>query len=269
MKTIKLFKDSLSYPSKDVDKLLTLGVLFFFDAIISLLPSLTTALGYGVLTQILYFISNIIGIFIVLIAIGYLISIIKGTINENVDIPSIRIIKNLSDGIKVFIISIAYYLIPAIIVLIVAYLIGAYNIISQIFASFFYFGIETSIPSYFMVETIPNIVIIPIIAIILFIIFTLFLVIAIARFADSGNIKDGLNFKLVFSDIVKISWRKYILLLVILFFILLFILFVGFIISIIPFLGMIILFLVILPFMTIFYGRSIGLIYKKSKIRNF
>jgi hypothetical protein len=268
MKTIELFKDSLSYSSKDVDKLLTLGVLFFFDAIISLLPSLTTALGYDLLTQILYFISNIIGIFIVLIAIGYLVSIIKGTIDGNVDIPLIRIIKNLSDGIKVFIISIAYYLIPAIVVLIVSYLIGVYNIISQIFVSFFYFGIEASIPSYSMVENIPNFVIISIIATILLIISTLFLVIAIARFADSGNIKDGLNFKLVFSDIVKISWGKYILLLLILFFILFFILFVGFIISIIPFLGMIILFLVILPFIVIFYGRSIGLVYKKSKIRN-
>ena len=59
----------------------------------------------------------------------------------------------------------------------------------------FYFGIETSIPSYFMVKSHSNIVIIPIIAIIFCLLYLhCFWFIAIARFASSGNIKDGLNF---------------------------------------------------------------------------
>jgi len=266
MSIIELFKDSLSYPTKDIDKLLTLGVLFLFEGILSLLPSLTAALNQEFLTQILYFISNIVGILVIFISFGYIVSIIKYTIYRNVDIPSLEIIKNFSNGTKVFLIFIVYYIIPLVITLLFAYILGAFDIILELIRSFFYFSPEISFYSYSMVLNIPNIVLLPIVAIILSIVSTLFFVIAVARFADFGSIKHALNFKAVILDIEKILWINYIVLSIILAVILMVILFFTLIISIVPFFGFILLFLVILPFLSIFYGRTVGLIYKKSKI---
>lgn len=266
MTVIRLFQDSLSYPINDIDKLLTLGVLFFFDAIFSLLPSITIALSQDFLTPILYFISNLIGFIIFIIAIGYITFIIKDTVDNKLDFPHLNLIKNFSKGIKVFFISIIYYIVPIVITILFSYIIGAYAIISEIITSFFSFGYETSIPTYSMVLSVHNIILVPIVAVILFIISTIFLIIAISRFSYYGDMKFALDLKAVIYDIGNITWKYYLISLIILCVILILILSIVIVIAVIPFFGFIILFLIILPFITIFWGRSVGLIYRKSKI---
>ncbi|RBQ22389.1 hypothetical protein ALNOE001_21360 [Candidatus Methanobinarius endosymbioticus] len=280
----EMFHDSLSYPIKDIDKLLTLGVLFFFDAILSLLPSITVALNQTIATQILYFLSNIVGIIIMIIAGGYLLSIIKNTIQNNNsinkdsvedktspknekshEIPSIKITKNLFNGIKIAIVSILYYTISMILTIILAYLNGTVNFILRLVYSYMYFGPEITANSLLYFDT-GNILITLIIGNILFLITSLILVIALARLADTGSVKSALSIKKVFSDISKIKLLNYISYSIIFVLILVIISIIAGSIVVIPFIGIIILFLLIMPFIIMFFGRTLGLIYKKSKI---
>jgi len=267
MKILELYKDSLAYPSKDIDKLLTLGVLFFLDGIISLLPSVTIALNQILATQILYFISNIAGIIVILIAIGYTISIVKNTIISST-MPSIKLIRNIMDGIKIFIISIVYYIIPSAIILVIAYFTGVLNGLVELSLIYLNYGPEvvSHIPHLssltFNMDLIISIILI---ATFIFILATLILIIAIARFAETNSMKSSLNIKEVINDISKISWRKYLISVILFFIILLAILIITVVISIIPFVGLVIFFLALLPFIVIFSGRTFGLIYRERK----
>jgi hypothetical protein len=274
----ELFKDSLSYPTQDIDKLLALGVLFFFDAILSLFPSITIALNQFLATQILYFFSNIVGIIVMILAGGYLLDIIKCTL-ENTEkdsnkipqipsipsIPSLNIVKNLLGGIKIGIVSIIYYIIPIVLTIIISYLNGTFNFITKLIYSYMYLGPEI-IASDFFLSNLGNILLILIVAVILFILMSLVFVIAIARLADTNSIKSALNIKQIFSDISKIKWLNYIIYSIIFVLILVIILIISVVISVIPFLGLILLFLVVMPFITMFLGRTLGLVYKKSKL---
>ena len=267
MKILELYKDSLAYPTKDIDKLLTLGVLFFLDGIISLLPSITIALNQILTTQILYFISNIVGIILILIIGGYTLSIVKNTI-VNSPIPSIKLIRNITDGIKIFIISIIYYIIPSTITLIIAYFTGVLNGLVELSLIYLFYGPEVISHILHLSSLTFNmdlIISIIIIATFLFILTTLILIIAIARFACTNSMKSSLNIKEVINDISKISWRKYLISIVLFFIILLAVLIVTVVVSIIPFVGLIIFFLALLPFISIFSGRTIGLIYRERK----
>lgn len=303
MNTKKLFKDSLSYPIQDIDKLLTLGVLFFFDAILSLLPSIAMALNQNLATQTLYFFSNIVGIIIIIIAGGYLLDIIKNTIEDTptiisdnnssnistnisdnnstnistnnsndiannilIDskkIPSINIFKNLVGGIKVGIVSIIYYIIPITLTIIIAYINGTFNFITKLLYSYMYFSPEI-IANDLLSFDLGNILLTLIITVILFTLMSLILSIAIARLANTNSIKSALNIKKIFSDISKIDWLSYIVYYIVFVLILCIILIISLIISVIPFLGFILLFLLVIPFIIMFFGRTIGLIYKKS-----
>ena len=267
MNILELYKDSLSYPTKDIDKLLTLGVLFFLDGIISLLPSLTIALNQILVTQILYFISNLVGFIVIIIAIGYAGSIAKNTIT-NSDMPSIEIIKNIIDGLKLIIISIIYYIVPFSLTLLIAYFAGVLN--GLIDLSLIYLNYGPEVMSYidhlshltFNIGIMINIVII---GIILFFLATLILPVAIARFADTNTIKSSLNFKEIFEDISRITWKKYLINLVLFPVILVIILIIALVVLIIPFIGVIIFFLALLPFLVIFSPRTLGLIYLEKE----
>ena len=267
MNILELYKDSLFYPTKDIDKLLTLGVLFFLDGIISLLPSVTIALNQILATQILYFVSNLVGFIVIIIAIGYVCSIAKNTI-VNLDMPAIEIIKNFTNGIKVMLISIIYYIVPFSITFIIAYFTGVLGGIIDL--SLIYLNYGPEVVSYmdhlshlnFNVDIMINIAIF---GFILFLLVTLILPVAIMRFVDTNTMKSSLNFKEILEDISKITWKKYLIRLVFFPIVFMAILIVASVVLIIPFLGVIIFFLVALPFITIFSARTIGLIYVERK----
>ncbi|MBZ9570282.1 DUF4013 domain-containing protein [Methanobrevibacter sp. TMH8] len=281
MEISELFSESLTYPTKDIDKLLTLGVLFFIDGLLSLSPSITIALNQILATKILYFISNIFGIVVFLIVLGYILSIVRDTITNldvslinseesyNSNIPSINIIKNIIDGIKILFISIIYYIVPLAITLIIAYFTGALNGLTKLLAIYLNYGPETmsNIIQLSNISLNTNILIsLAVIGAILFILTTLFLIIAIARLADTNSIKSVFNFKEIIKDINEISWKNYLIIAILLLIISFVILIIGAVVSVIPFIGLIIFFLAILPFITIFYGRIIGLIYREVKM---
>jgi len=264
---LELYKDSLSYPTKDIDKFLTLGVLFFLDGIVSLLPSIAIALNQNLATQILYFISNIVGFIVIIIAIGYAFSIAKNTIFDS-PMPSIEIIKNIIDGIKVSIISIIYYTIPFSVTLIIAYFSGVLNGVIDLSLIYLNYGpevmshIDHLSPLDFNMDILISVVVI---GFILFLLATLFLPVAIARFAETNTVKSSLNFKGILEDISKITWNKYLIRLIFFPIILMIVFIISLVVLIIPFIGVILFFLTFSPFITIFSSRTLGLTYREKE----
>lgn len=103
-----------------------------------------------------------------------------------------------------------------------------------------------------------------IISAIIFIIFALLLLIAAARLADTGSIKEALMVNKVIEDISAIGFGRYIgwyIILIIISFV--FAIIVA-IISLIPYLGTVIVALVCTPFLYLFQGRTLGVLYAEK-----
>jgi len=259
-----IFKDSLNYSTKDWDKLLTLGVLFFIGGLLSLFPTIGIALNNPILTQLLTTIGNIVALIVVLIAMGYALLVVRDTINDFNEIPELNLIKNIFDGIKVFFVSVIYYVIALVIVTLIAIGTGVINNVGRIILIYLTYGPDAVIPSSILANSGDIIVIIIIIWIILVLISTLFLAIALSRMAKTDSIKAAFELSNIFADILKIGWMNYIILAILHMVILAIFFVIAIIISIIPFIGFVTVLLLIIPFLIIFNSRTLGLIYKKS-----
>ena len=244
MEITKLFEDSLTYPTKDWNKVLKFGVLVFIMGIISILGStgiILSSLNVGIFlspinivaASLSILITAIVLIFITLIISGYNLSVIKNTVN-NIDseIPDFDFAKNFVDGIKVAILWIVYSIIPTIIGLILAFIsFGLLSILSLIF----------------------------------WIVFGALFLIAMAILAETGSLAEALNIVNVYKKIEEIKWGDYIVWLLLGMVILMIISIVISFIMFIPLIGIIATILIFIPYANMFGARAIGLIYNESK----
>jgi len=274
MNVVDIFKDSLVYPSKNWGKLLILGLLMLIPAIFAVFPVLALLFGQFLGAAVLGIIAFVIILILYLIIYGYSLSITKETIAGSEEFPEFEWVKNLIDGIKLFIVSIVYGIIPAAVTLLLAYVTGVFesfsNIMSYTAASY---GANMStaasgtptVPPELVANLWGSLAIVAIVGIILFILFGLLLNIAIARLAETDSFVAAFSFGEIFDDIGKIGWGDYIIwtiLLIIIAF--LFGILTG-LVQMIPVIGSIIAALVIAPYILIFERRALGLIYNESK----
>ncbi|MCL2156530.1 MAG: DUF4013 domain-containing protein [Methanobrevibacter sp.] len=242
MNVTGLFKDSFTYPLRDSNKLLFLGAVFIVGGLLTILPvfisgvlGINIALNQQFLLAIITFI--VMGIILFLtsaIISGYGISVIRKTLFNPDKVPSFDLVKNLVSGLKLAILSVVYYLIPVAISLLLSYFVN------------FSIGF--------------------IVWILLSTIATLLLIVATSRLAETNSLKEALKIDEVFKDISKIGIANYIVWIIIYLSIGIIISFITFIIMFIPIIGVIIGFLAIMPFITMFSARAIGLLYNESKL---
>lgn len=269
---IDIFKEAIVYPLSNVIVLLTIGALL----LVSNIPSILLPYGIDLGTPI-FAIFGIIALVVGILISGYTLSIIRDAIDMNVSIPKLDFAKNFVDGIKAIVLQIIYYIIPAIIVAIVFFISGAPGALMKIF-NFFAENeallnqtlnstgavntqIFQMIPQEYVAGLINGLAITAIIAVILYLIFGLLYEIALCRLAKYDSLKEGLRFGEVFKDIRTIGIGKYVgwfILLIIIVFVLSIVM--GIIISI-PYIGMIISYLLCAPFIFLFTSRALGLIY--------
>ncbi|MEA4956321.1 hypothetical protein SDC9_03711 [bioreactor metagenome] len=265
MEIVELFKDSLTYPTKQWDKLLILGVLFLIMGVFAILQAFGIVLNQYIAADILGIISFILAVIITLIIYGYTLSIVRKTVNKGDDLPEFDWGRNFVDGVKVLILSIVYYIIPVIITLIVIYATGAFQHLYQLIAFYAVSGSLAAAPESLLSAAGASFLTVFIVAAILFIIFGLLFLAAKAVLADTESLGSAVNMVDVFKKIGEISWGNYILW-AILYAIIIFILsFVVNLISAIPVIGLIIAFLIIRPYIEIFAARALGLVYNESK----
>ncbi len=193
--------EGLKYPFTDLKKLLSFGALFAIVNIISLASSVISidlirkinGLGVQHISQHLskvpmndvYIIAflAIVSFIISLIILGYQYNVMKFSIDRKNDLPEFRNILNLLiNGLKFFIVCLAYNIVPVIALLMGIELINLYN--SDYFLS--------------------------IISIVLFIICNFLLIMGLANMVDSGKFIKAFDLRKIIDKIANFGWIKYV-----------------------------------------------------------
>lgn len=235
MSITDIVSDAVTYPFSDITKFLIVGVI----SLLAGLSSLFSSWGYD--GFIITAIGVIIGVVFTLILEGYTLPVIKKGIQHSNEIPDIDPVVNLIDGIKVVIIEIVYFIIP----IIIAVLFG--GLTTLVGAGLNHTGAGLGFGT--------------LIAIIVFIIFSIFEIVAVARFADTGEMSAAFSIGSVIEDAKRIGILNILLFLIIAVIIMVIVSIIVSLLAVIPFIGIILSTIIIGGFVVLFYNKGIGLLY--------
>ena len=220
MDITEIISNAIRYPSSDWKKVIIEGVL--------LILNLTVILAFGT---------------------GYTLRVLKSTLAGYDEPPEFDDWGGmLIDGFKVYIVEVAYFIIPFIIIF-----IGALGLFTALIS-----GISISATVYF------ELILTVIVGLILLVIFGLFGTIAIANMAYYDKISAAFKFSEILKRISNIGWGKYILWYVITILITIAAGIIGDLLRIIPYVGFIIALLLVYSYIFIYSGRSVALIFKSG-----
>lgn len=274
MEIVDIIKNALIFPTNNLDKLaiyivLTLVVSLFIGG-----GAIFTALSFmdSSSLAIIGVILLIIGIIISLIISGYQLGILKTGIDLNDDAPSFDWKNDLINGLKLLVIGIVYFIIPAIIIFIVGLITNVPGNIANIAKEAALTpanatAMANSTGVYFnavsqstMVAFGTSLAITAIVACIVIIIFAFLASIAQARLANTGNLAEALNILEAAKDIKKIGIGKVIAVFLLILIVMIVIdAILGFVYGKIPELA--ILSIIITPYLAFFEQRATGLLY--------
>lgn len=263
MDILKIIEDAIYYPVNDLRGWGLIAAIFFV---------------IGVLQELSYYYPDfallflILGFIVSIFLLGVNLTIIKETIDGGYQIPMIYPVKNFIDGVKNLIVNAVYYIIPSIIIFVIAILSGLFSNFEKFVLSLNTTNLSnatatqilSTVPSGLTQSLFTSIAIVAIFTIILFILFALFLVIAQARLADTGDIVDAINIKAVFDKISRIGWANYILFIILLLLLIFFIGIVSGFVSMIPYIGRIIASVLLGSYSLIVSSRAVGLMYREA-----
>ena len=221
MEIIEIMKDGLMFPANNL-KALAIYIVITFVVGILCAGSLISLIGiansavYGILAFILF----IVAILVAIILSGYQIDIIKTGIDFEEEAPKIDWKADLIRGIKAVVVGIVYFIIPAIITLIVAFitnvpgnLTAAVQYINQAAATTNGTAVAggsalQTVPQNVMSGVVGSLSITLLIGFVLFLIFTFVQVMANSRLANTDSLGEALNIPEAFKDIKRIGIGK-------------------------------------------------------------
>jgi hypothetical protein len=220
-----IFSDSLGYPSKNLKRVVVLGISFLFSILI-------------------------IPLFIVL---GYALRVMRKSIEGETEPPAFDELGTvIVDGLKYLVVMIGYFLIPMILMVmgiipVVVSIAESGDVMSsgELIASsagggLFLLGILLAI----VISVIANM--------------------GIANMAHTGKLGAAFRFGEILRIIGSIGWGRYIIWYIVLIVIAMLFSVVGSLIGLIPILGFIVYLLLIAPYALIFQCRATGLIYREG-----
>lgn len=234
----EILSDAVSYPFSDITKFLIVGILALLAGITSVLyPT-------GSDGSVIFILLAIISLVFAFIISGYGVAVIRNTIKNSDEIPGIDPVANIIDGIKVAIIGIVYYIIPLILVVIISFALGLIGAgLNQVSAV---------------------VIIASIIGIILFVLFSIFEIVAVARFADKGELGAALSIGEVIEDAKRVGILNIILFTIVAVILILILSLIAGVLALIPIIGIIVGVIILGGFMILFYNRGIGLLYASA-----
>ena len=273
MNITEIIKDAFLFPSKNTGRFAIYLLLSVLMVGFALGGALTYAFGIidaeNYLTGGIYL---IISMLIGFIIYGYHIKVIKSGIELDSDVPVFELYENFMTGFDNFIVSLVYFLIPALIVILISLdtnLFGnAAAVVREIILQIFnVYVMNSSINSAVnaispaLISFLASLAITIAAALILFVIFSILQLMAEARLANTGSLREALNIFEAAKDIKRIGVGKVILLL----------LSVAVIIAVIeiiliialtfyPFL-LSVIYIIMTPYMILVSQRAIGLLY--------
>ncbi|MEM4526005.1 MAG: DUF4013 domain-containing protein [Methanothermobacter sp.] len=221
----EIIGDAVKYPVSDWKKLIILGVFFLLSFL--LIP--------------------------IFFALGYVFRALKATIAGFDELPEFDEWGEMFiDGLKVFVVTLAYMIIPLIIMG-----VGVFTGLSSAGVFTIYGNVMVTAPT--LLQAGLGLIII---GIIVAIIFGLLWTIAIAHMAyNDSELRAAFQFREILDVISEIGWTEYILWYIVVIIVAIVILFIGSLVGMIPVLGQILVPLFVTPYLTLFYFRALGLRY--------
>ena len=272
MEITEIIKDSLMFPANNL-KALAIYIAITFVVGILVAGGIFSALGiqnsalYGILSFILFIIAILVGF----ILSGYAIDIIKTGIEFEDLAPDFDWKADLIRGIKAIIVAIVYFIIPAIITLIVAFITNvpgnivnmtqyinqtAVNANGTVVAN----SVLEMVPESVMSGLVGSITITLLVAAVLFIIFSFIQVMANSRLANTDSLGEALNIPEAIKDISRIGVGKVIATIILVFIVALVInAILSAVYQQVPQLS--ILNIIVTPYIMFFTNRATGLLY--------
>ncbi|WP_296882558.1 DUF4013 domain-containing protein [uncultured Methanobrevibacter sp.] len=260
----EIIMDAIKYPVSDIRKFLIFCALIILMSLSTVLPS------YGVKDSTVSLILSLVTLIVLFVVLGYSVDVIKSGTEGDKTLPDFDYVKNFVIGIKALILDIIYFIIPAVIVIIVASATGLFSSFTKIvYASIDAVAndannltmIMAAIPKSTMNTFTNALTVTLIVAIILFIIFSFLSFTGMVRFARTGSGTEGLRFRQIRRDISKVGVIKIIVTLIVVYIIALLLAFAVALIGLIPYIGVFIGIFIGVPFIILFLYRAIGLLY--------
>lgn len=235
----KIVSNSFKYPFRNIKKLPILFVLFILAAIIPI----------GMIMDNRYVtIFGVISFFVfILIVPGYLFSIVDIGLNESSAMPSLNFAKNIYDTLRLFVLRIAYMIVPALVFYIVLSTLGVSSI--EMLA-------DLRVSSFLLTAGL-----IFIIVLITYIVFEVLLFFAKARLAYLNSLSEALKINKVIGDIRTIGivniikWFLFMAILLIVFS------YISSLVMLIPYVGFLIYIAIVIPILESIGNYSLGLLY--------
>lgn len=274
MEILDIIKNAFIFPSQNLEKLAIYIVLMFVvglliggGAILAVL-SIDNQFVLAIVGVILF----ILGIILSFIISGYQLGILKSGIDQVDEAPSFDWKNDLINGIKVLVVNIVYFIVPAIIVAIIGLITNIPGNIAKVAeeaalspanatAMANSTGIATqAISDATMSGLITSLAITGIIAVVIFIIFAFLATMGESRLANTGSLGEALNIPEAFRDLTRIGIGKVIavILLTVIVVAVIEAIF-GYVYGRIPQLS--ILSIVVTPYLAFFTQRATGLLY--------
>ncbi|MBR0270651.1 MAG: DUF4013 domain-containing protein [Methanobrevibacter sp.] len=273
MNITEIIKDAFLFPSKNTGRFaiyLLLSVLmvgFALGGIFTYAFGIIDAENY-LMGGVYLLISLLIGCIIT----GYHIKIIKSGIELDDNVPVFELYKDFMTGFDNFIVSLFYFIIPALIVMLVSFDTNLFGnaievvkeFVLQIYGVYFMdIPIEIAFISIspLLTDFLNSLAITLTAAFIVFLIFSILQLMAEARLANTGSLKEALNIFEAVKDITRIGVGKVILLLlavVVVIAIIEIILIIA--LTFYPFL-LSVLYIILTPYMVLVSQRALGLLY--------
>ena len=230
--------DALTYPFKNIKSLVLYVILGIIAGIIggasvlSIIASLTSKGWAGFAFSGLSIVGIIVFIIVLFLIEGYGLDIVKYGIERRAEGPGIDVGRQISNAVKLIVVYIVYYIVPAIIVFVLGLFLRDW--------------------------------ILTILSIILFLVFTLANFMAKCRLAKTDSLGEALAIGEAIGDISRVGLGKIIATIVVIAIILVIIAFViGFISNLNATVGSILLGIFAVYF-AFFYNRAIGLLYSEA-----
>jgi len=273
MKITEIIKDAFLFPSKNTGRFAIYLLLSVLMAGFILGGILTYGLGFlDGQNFLLGGIYLIIALLIGCILTGYHISIIKSGIERDDEVPVFKLFENFMTGFDNLVVAIFYFLIPTLIVLLIAMdtnlFTYVWSFIRELGVQLFNVYIMGSSPDLAVNALSPilsnfagSLSVTITAALILYFIFYILLSLAEARLANTGSVREALNMYEVLKDIKRIGVGRLILCILLIFII--FALIESILVIVLGNYVFLLLVLVIIisPYLSLVARRAVGLIY--------
>lgn len=235
----KIVSNSVKYPFRNIKKLPILFALFIFAAIIPI----------GMIFDNRYItIFGVIAFFLfLLIAPGYLFSMVNIGLNESAVMPSLSFARNIYDSIRLLVLRLVYMIVPALAFFIFMSTVGMSGV--DMLANF-------NIQGFFI-----TFILIGLVLLIIYILFEVLLFFAKARLAYLNSLTEALKMHKVIGDIRKIGVFNIIKWLIFMAVLMIVVSFVSSWIMAIPYVGFLIYICIVIPTLESIGNYSLGLLY--------